>query len=165
MRAHDPELIYLPIRVRDVIRVVKEVRKLDWSPIMMGGDGLISTLLVQHEEELDLVDGMLATDFFAHEMPLTPYGKRARDQYLEKYEETRTAYTALGAEGYAILINAMNRCSDPANRECINHQIRSTTDFTGIIGRVTIGPNGKTERPLCISSLQDGRSQFLYKVY
>jgi hypothetical protein len=39
---------------------------------MMGSDGLVSTMLAQHKEEIDLVDGMLATDFFAHGMPLTP---------------------------------------------------------------------------------------------
>ena len=162
---NNPELIYLPINVRDVIRVIKEVRKLDWTPKMMGADGLISTMLVQHKEDIDLVDGMLATDSFAHGMPLTPFGERARNQYLDKYDETRTAHTALGAEGYAILLNAMNRCSDPSDRKCINRQIRSTDNFTGIIGNITIGPNGKTQRPLCINSIQGGRSKFIVKVY
>ena len=162
---HDPEIIYLPIDVSDVIRVVKEVRKLDWTPLMMGSDGLIAKMLVQHEEEIDLIDGMLATDFFAHGMPLTPFGKRARDQYVDKYGETKTAYAALGAEGYAILHNAMNRCIDPTDRECINKEIRSTENFTGIIGKITIGANGKAQRPLCINSIQKRRSKFLFKVY
>ena len=148
-----------------MIRVVREVRKLDWKPEMMGGDGLISTMMTQHEEELDLVNGMLATDFFAHGMPLTPFGNRARKKYLDKYEETRTSHAALGAEGYAILLNAMNRCSDPADRGCINRQIRSTKDFMGIIGNVTIGPDGKSKRPLCINAIQGRRSKFMFKVY
>ena len=162
---HTPELLYLPISVKDVIRVIREVRKLNWTPKMMGGDGLISTMLGQHKEDIDLVDGMLATDSFAHGMPLTPFGKRARDRYLDKYEETRTTYAALGVEGYAILLNAMNRCSDPADRGCINRQIRSTTNFPGILGNITIGPNGKSQRALIINSIQNGRSKFLFKVY
>ena len=162
---HTPELLYLPISVKDVIRVIREVRKLGWTPKMMGGDGLISTMLVQHKEDVDLVDGMLATDSFAHGMSLTPYGERARDLFRDKYGETRTAYAALGAEGYAILLNAMNRCSDPSDRECINKQIRSTTNFQGIIGNITIGPNGKAQRPLCINSIKGGRSKFIVKVY
>jgi branched-chain amino acid transport system substrate-binding protein len=122
-------------------------------------------MLAQHNNEIDLVDGMLATDFFANLMPLTPFGKRARDKYREKYKSTATAYAALGAEGYAILLNAMNRCSDPADRECINNQIRSTTNFTGIVGNITIGPNGKAQRPLTINSIQGGQSKFIVKVY
>jgi len=131
----------------------------------MGSDGLISTMLAQHQEDLELVDGMLATDFMAHGMPLTPFGERARKIYRKQYQETRTAYAALGAEAYAILLDAMDRCSDSADRECINKQIRSTTNFTGIIGNMTIGPNGKTQRPLCITSIEGGRSKFLFKVY
>jgi branched-chain amino acid transport system substrate-binding protein len=162
---HKPELLYLPISVKDVVRVVREVRKLDWKPEMMGGDGLISTMLAQHKEDIDLVDGMLATDFFAHGMPLTPFGNRARKKYMENYEETGTSHMALGAEGYALLLDAINRCSDPADRDCINRQIRSTTNFTGIIGNITIGSNGKARRPLVINSIQGGRSQFIFKVY
>jgi branched-chain amino acid transport system substrate-binding protein len=108
---------------------------------------------------------MLATDFFAHGMPLTPFGKRVRNKFREKYKDARTPYMGLGVEGYAILLNAMNRCSDPADRECINNQIRSTTNFTGIIGNITIGPNGKAQRPLIINSIQGGRSKFIVKVY
>ena len=162
---HSPELLYLPINVKDVLRVIREVRKLDWKPKMMGADGLISTMLAQHDEDIDLVDGMLATDFMAHGMPLTPWGERARKLYREQYEDTRTAHAAIGAEAYAILVNAMNRCSDPADRECINKQIRSTTNFTGIIGNITIGPNGKTQRPLCVTAIKGGRSKYIFKVY
>jgi branched-chain amino acid transport system substrate-binding protein len=162
---HSPELLYLPINVKDVVGVIREVRKLDWKPKMMGSDGLISTMLSQHEEDIDLFDGMLATDFMAHGMPLTPYGERARKRYRDQYEETGTAHAALGAEAYAVLRSAMNRCSDPADRECINRQIRSTTNFTGIIGNITIGPNGKAQRPLCINSIKGGRSKFIFKVY
>lgn len=162
---HRPELLYLPINVKDVLRVIREVRKLDWNPKMMGGDGLISTMLSQHKEDIDVVDDMLATDFMAHGMPVTPYGVRARKLYRDQYPETRTSYGGLGAEAYAILLNAMNRCSDPADRECINKKIRSTTNFTGIIGNITIGPDGKTQRPLCINSIKGGRSKYIFKVY
>jgi branched-chain amino acid transport system substrate-binding protein len=162
---HAPELLYLPISVKDVMRVVREVRKLRWKPEMMGGDGLLSTMLAQHIEEIDLVEGMLATDTFAHRMPLTPFGKQASGIYDKMHKDPATAQVGLGAEGYALLLDAMNRCSDPADRDCINRQIRSTTNFMGIIGNITIGPNGKSRRPLCISSIQGGRAQFLFKVY
>jgi branched-chain amino acid transport system substrate-binding protein len=162
---HNPELLCLPISVTDVIRVVREVRKLGWKPEMMGGDGLISTMIAQHKEEIDLVDGMLATDHFAHRMLLTPYGKRAAEVYSKMYKDNGTPHVALGAEGYSLLLDAMNRCKDPADRDCINRQIRSTTNFMGIVGNLTIEPDGKSRRPLCINSIQGGRSEFIFKVY
>jgi branched-chain amino acid transport system substrate-binding protein len=161
VNANTPELLYLTIIPKNVIRIIREVRKLGWNPQIMGSDGLISTMLSQHTEEVDLVDGMLATDFFAHGMPLTPFGKKARDNFKGE----PTVFAGLGIEAYAILLNAMDRCSDPENRECINTQIRSTINFTGILGNITIGSNGKTQRPLIINSIKGGRSKFIVKVY
>ena len=118
-------------------------------------------MLAKHEEEVDLVEDMLATEFFAYRVPFTPFGQKARD----KYKSTLTTYWGLGVEGYAILLNALNRCSDPEDRECLNNQIRSTTNFIGIMSKITITPNGKAQRPLFINSIQDGQSKFIVKVY
>lgn len=166
---HKPELLYLPIGAKDVLRIIREVRNLHWKPQMMGSDGLISTMLAQHKKEIGLVNGMLAIDFFAHGTPLTPFGEELRDRYGDmykgKYRVASTAYSLLGVEGYALLIDAMNRCNDPADRECLNHQIRSTDHFTGFIGNITIGSDGKAERALCINSIKNGLSKFIVKVY
>jgi branched-chain amino acid transport system substrate-binding protein len=170
-RVHDhaPELLYLPIRAEDVLLVIREVRELRWKPQMMGSDGLLSTMIKQHKKELNLVEGMLAIDFFAHEVPPTPFGEKVKDAYHSKYKgklrAASTSYSALGVEGYALLLDAMNRCNDPADRECLNSQIRSTTNFTGLAGNITIGPDGKAERPLYINSIQNGISKFVVKVY
>jgi len=160
---HDntPELLYLPISAKDVIRIIREVQELGWNPKIMGSDGLISTMLAEHKEEVDLVEDMLATEFFAYRVPFTPFGQKARD----KYKSTLTTYWGLGVEGYAILLNALNRCSDPEDRECLNNQIRSTTNFIGMTGKITITPNGKAQRPLFINSIQGGLLRFIIKVY
>jgi branched-chain amino acid transport system substrate-binding protein len=161
VRENAPELLYIPIRPKDVIRVIKEVRKQGWKPQLMGSDGLISTMLAQHSEDLDLVDGMLAADFFGHGMPLTSMGKKARDSF----KGDTTVFLGLGIEAYAVLLDAMDRCSDPADQQCINRQIRSTTDFIGIMGKISIGPDGKAQRPLVINSIKNGQSKFIVKVY
>jgi branched-chain amino acid transport system substrate-binding protein len=161
VHAKTPELFYLPIFANDVIRIIREVRKLRWELKMMGSDGLISNMLASHKEELDLVEGMMATDVFAHGMPLTSFGKRAS----EKHKGPGTPFAGIGAEAYALLLDALNRCSDPEDRKCVNHQIRSTNNFTGIAGKIAIGPDGKARRPLCINSIQNGLSKFIVKVY
>jgi branched-chain amino acid transport system substrate-binding protein len=164
--AKKPELLYLPVSAKNVLRIVKETKKLAWKPKMMGSDGLISTIIIQHREESYILEGMMATDFFAHGMPLTPLGKKAKEQIRDKFKGKATTYSALGFEGYAILLNAMNRCSDTKDRECINNQIRSTTNFKGVAGNITIRPNGKAERSFCINSIKAaGLSKFIVKVY
>ena len=109
---------------------------------------------------------MLVADFFAHGMSLlTPFGKKVRDTYESRGLGRGATYSALGAEGYAILLDAMNRCSYPADRECLNNQIRSTANFIGLMGKITITPNGKAQRPFFINSIQGGLSRFIVKVY
>jgi branched-chain amino acid transport system substrate-binding protein len=165
---HAAELLYLPIRAEDVLRVIRKVQELPWNPRMMGSDGLISTLIAQHKKELSLVEGMLAVDFFSHEAPLTPFGEMAKDAYEDthkgKQRAASTTYSMLGVEGYVLLLDAMNRCQDSKGRECINKQIRSTDNFQGLMGNITIGPDGKAERPLYINSIQDGQTEFVVKV-
>jgi hypothetical protein len=43
--------------------------------------------------------------------------------------------------------------------------IRSTHDFTGVLGTITIESNGKALRPLVVSAIEDGRMNFIVKVH
>jgi len=165
IRNKKTELLYLPIRAKDIIQIVKALKKMGWKPEMMGSDGLLSTVLTQYKKESGLLEGMLATDFYAHRMPLTSYGKKAIKTFISLFGGGGTTYTALGAEGYALLLNAMNRCNTPGNRACINRMIRNTVDFTGIMGKISIKSNGKALRPLVVNAIKDGRLEFIVKVY
>lgn len=161
VRSKSPELLYLPLFADDVLRIVREVRKAGWEPKMMGSDGFISNMLLSHKHELALVEGMMAVDVFAHGMPLTPFGKEA----AKKHQGHGTHFAGLGMEGYALVLNALNRCRDPEDRRCVNHRLRSTRNFTGLGGVISIGPDGKAQRSLCINSIQNGLSKFIVKVY
>jgi len=161
VREKAPELIYLPLFADNVLRIIREVYKLGWEPKIMGSDGLVSRMLASHKEELDLVEGIMATDVFAHGMPLAPFGKKLSEMHGSR----KTQFAGLGAEAYALLLNAMNQCGNPEDRKCVNQQIRSTNNFEGVAGKITIGPDGKAHRPLCINSIQDGLSKFIVKVY
>jgi len=43
--------------------------------------------------------------------------------------------------------------------------IRSTLDFEGIMGKISIGPNGKAARPLFINAIYGGKMKYIVKVY
>jgi len=161
LKAKDPELLYLPVGTQAIIRMAGEIRKHHWKPKMMTTDGFMATMLAQHEEHLGLVSDMLTTDFFADDMPLSPFGKRMNYQH----HRLKTSYTALGMEGYALLVDAMNRCGDPGDRERLNSQIRATSNFMGVAGRITIRSDGRAERPLAIASFAHGRSRIIARVY
>ena len=161
LRDKNTELLYLPLRADAVIRIIKAVKSLGWKPKLMGSDGLIAEVTTKYREELGLLDGMLATDFFHSDMHLTRFGRKVS----AIYKGQATSYAVLGVEGYALLLHALNRCGDSADRECINSQIRSTANFTGVAGKVTIGPDGKAQRPLIVNSIRNGKMKFVVKVY
>lgn len=160
----NPELLYLPLESETVLAIARVVRKLNWEPQMMGGDGLLAAVISNHRKELPLIEGMLATDIYSRDVPLTPVGERLKRAYLRHYP-TMTSYAMLAMDGYNILFNAMNFCTDPTDRVCVNNGIRSTVDLPVMTGKITIQANGNALRPLIINKISDGDRKFMVKVY
>jgi len=150
VQAKNQELLYLPVAVTDVITIIQEVKQMRWAPRLMTSDGLLATVFTQHKEQLGLLDGLLATEFFHN----ASQGTRFADRVVAAHEGRGTSYTAMDVEGMAILLDAMNRCDDPADRQCINRQVRSTVDFKGLQGKISIDSNGKADRPLMINAIK-----------
>ncbi len=165
IQAKDTELLYLPIKAEQAFNIITAASAINWSPIMMGGDGMLASALAQHKDQSGMLDGIYATDFFSNRMPLTEFGSKVERAFSKLYDTKGTSYTGLGAEGYHILRHAMNRCTSATDRQCINDMIRSTNKTTGLIGRISITANGKAERPLVVNQIINGQMQFVVKVY
>lgn len=165
IQAGGAEFLYLPLRAEQVFDIITTASAIKWSPLMMGGDGMIASALAQHKDQSGLLDGIYATDFFSSQMPLTDFGDKARDVFSSLYDTHSTTYTGLGVEGYSVMVHAINRCAAHRDRECINDKIRSTVKYPGIIGKISITENGKAERPLVVNMIANGRMQFVVKVY
>lgn len=161
VRVKDPELLYMPIGAKDVIAIQGVLKQMGWDPKEMASDGLLATVISQYGEHLDLLNGLLATEFFHYLSQATAFGQRAK----KVHKGRATSYTAMAVEAVAILLDAMNRCEDPADRDCINRQIRSTRDFEGLIGKISIDSRGKAHRPVIINGIRDGRMEYIVKVY
>ena len=161
VRQKDPELLYMPLAAKDVITIQQVLKRIGWDPREMASDGLLATVISQHSEHMGLLNGLMATEFFHYLSQSTEFGQRAR----KVHKGRATSYTAMAVEGVSILIDAMNRCEDPADRACVNRQIRSTRDFEGLIGKISIDARGKAHRPVVINGIRDGRMEYLVKVY
>ena len=167
LRKKGTELLYLPIGIEQFIQIDQATREMGWSPEMMGSDGMLATVLAQYPENIDQLDGVYATDFFAqrNKPKVTTFGKNAQSMYSSLFSGIATSYVALGAEGYAILYHAMERCQNPADRECINRMIRSTQDINGIMTKISIRSDGKAIRPLFVNTIKNGKMRSVVVVY
>jgi len=159
------ELLYMPIKADQVLQIIKAAKEIKWAPELMGGDGLLATVLNQYRDQVHYLEGMYATDFFSKHMPLTQYGDKARKMYESMFDSNISTYAGLGAEAHTVLQTAMNKCTAAENRECINKNIRSTENLTGIAGRLAITGEGKGVRPLIINAIRRGELGYVVKVY
>jgi len=159
------QLLYLPVDPEDFIRISMALDEIGWAPERMGSDGLVANVLRQHPEETNLLEGAIDIDLYAQDIQGTPLGKRAGKAYQKLFDKPGNSFTGIGAEGYAILQQSMNSCTRPGDGQCINSMIHNMESFEGIMGRISIHADGKTERPLIINRIRNGRTQFMVKVY
>lgn len=165
VRENGAELLYMPINGKKVIELVKTTKQMGWDPRKMGSDGLLSTVRGQYKEELNQLNGLLAIDFYTEQEPQTSFGEKAVKTYKKLFKGWSGTYAAVGAEGMAVVIDAMNRCAEPGDRECINAKLHSTKNFEGLMGMISIQPNGKAKRPLIVNTIDNGHMKFVIKVY
>lgn len=167
IRDKGTELLYFPVGSKYAIEIVKAAKRASWKPDMMGSDGLLASVLNNHPEDVRQLEGIYATDFFGtfDDLSRTEFANRARKTYLSLFNGIPSSYTSLGAEGYGVLYAAMDQCKDTADRECINRKIRSTHDFQGLMGKISILSDGKAVRPLHINRIADGELKSVVKVY
>lgn len=159
------QFLYLAMGPEEVIRVAREIRDMAWSPAMMGSDGLLSSIILQHREVKGLMEGMMATDFYSNALPRTAYGRQATKLFGRLYSAPDTTYAGLGCEGASIILLALNRCKNPADRLCVNSMLRNTEGFQGLFGKISIHPDGRAERPIFVNVIDEGKMKFMVKVY
>lgn len=157
-------LLYLAVPPERVVQLAREAKKIGWNPEMMGGDGLLTSMVLQHMEDRWLFEGMIATDFYST-LSKTEYGNRASRIFNKQFSEPGTSYTGLGCEGTSILLHAMDQCNEATDRSCINQRLRQTREFEGLFGKISIHENGKTERPIFVNVIEGQKMKFLVKVY
>ena len=161
-------LLYMPVTDKYLMEIILAVRELGWAVDLMGADGLAASMLHDHPDFLSELDGIYVTDFFSKADRIhsrTVFGRKMAKTFRSLFAGYPSSYTGLGAEGYGILYEAMNKCSDPANRECVNSMIRTTNGFVGVAGKISIGADGKAARPLLISRIKDRELKTVVKVH
>ena len=165
LKAQDTECLYLPLDAKDFLRVSRVLREIDWAPLRMGGDGLFTSVAADFEEELYLLEGSLGIDVYSLDTRWAAFGSRLLKQRLAPGDEEWNTYAMAGAEGMAVMVNALDHSEDPRDREEVNRRLRETVDFEGFMGNISLDASGKVQRPLIIHSVKNGRPEFLVRVH
>jgi branched-chain amino acid transport system substrate-binding protein len=156
IKGANPDFMFLPLYHPEASMIARQTKQAGLDVPMFSGDG------VSNQTFIDLggsaVEGYMFTDFFDYSAPPTQKSK----DFMAEYEKATGkkelgSFTALGADTYYLMVDAMNRCEDPTDSVCINKQIKSTTGFEGVSGILNIDEQGNATRSAVIKVIQDAK--------
>ncbi len=164
LQKNNVEFIYLPMEGRHVVGFEQSLREIGFKPRSMVSDGVLSQMMLEYIDKRNLLEGMLATDIYANEVPLSEFGKSVSIKFKKLFNTPATTITALGCEGTHVVLTAIENCGKDPQNECVNRMIRSGNEFEGILDSFFIGLDGKAQRPVYINKVRNQRLRFLFKV-
>lgn len=156
----NPDMIFLPIYHPEASMFARQANEIGLNVPMFSGDGVANPTFL--ELGGSAVNGYMFTDTFDSSNPPTSRSKDFLKAYEVEYKKSEVAgFTALGADSYFIIVDAMNRCDDPSDGVCVNKMIKDTKNFEGVSGIINMTPSGDAVRSAVIKVVEDGK--FVYK--
>ncbi len=149
----NPDFVFLPIYHPEAAMIARQAKQIELNKPMIAGDGVGNPTFIELGKEA--VEGFMYTDTFDYTAPPTNLSKDFIKQYKEQTKKDGVnSFTALGADAYFVLVDAMNRCKDPQDSKCINEQIKSTKGFEGVSGVIEIEKSGNAKRSAVIKEIK-----------
>ncbi len=139
--------------------IARQAKQIGFDKLLAAGDG------VNNQTFIDLgstaVNGVVFTDSFDSSNPSTARGKTFINEYEKiKGNANLPAFSAMGADAYYVMLNAMNACQNTLTSECINEKIHQTSNYEGVGGIISIDASGNAIRPVVIKEIQDGKQVY-----
>ncbi|MCR6594755.1 ABC transporter substrate-binding protein [Campylobacter insulaenigrae] len=155
----NPDFVYMPIYHPEAALIARQAKAVGFDKLLSAGDGVNNKTFI--ELGGDAVNGIIFTDSFDYNNPPTNLSKKFIQAY-EKEHNTKElpAFSAMGADAYYVMINAMNECSKNLTSQCINDKIHSTSNFEGVGGIISIDQNGNASRSVVIKEIQEQKQNY-----
>ncbi|EAI0093809.1 ABC transporter substrate-binding protein [Campylobacter coli] len=159
LKSLNPDFVYMPIYHPEAALIARQAKQIGFDKLLAAGDG------VNNQTFIDLgstaVNGVVFTDSFDSSNPSTARGKTFINEYEKiKGNANLPAFSAMGADAYYVMLNAMNACQNTLTSECINEKIHQTSNYEGVGGIISIDASGNAIRPVVIKEIQDGKQVY-----
>jgi len=139
--------------------IKRQAKQADFNKPFFSGDGVANQTFIDLGG--DAVEGYMFTDAFDHSAPPTQKSKDFIAAYEKKTGKRElNSFTALGADAYNIMVDAMNRCANPEDSVCVNGEIRKTSKFEGVSGFISIDDKGNATRSAVIKEIKGGKAVY-----
>ncbi|KAA6225392.1 MULTISPECIES: ABC transporter substrate-binding protein [unclassified Campylobacter] len=155
----DIDFVYMPIYHPEAALFARQARQMNFIKLLSAADGVNNQAFIELGGEA--VNGVIFTDSFDYNNLSTKLGK----DFLNEYEKTKgsrelPAFSAMGADAYFVMVNAMNACINDLSSKCINEKIKSTKNYESVGGILTINLDGNAVRPVVIKEIVNQKQHF-----
>ncbi|QWU80109.1 branched-chain amino acid ABC transporter substrate-binding protein [Campylobacter novaezeelandiae] len=159
LKSLNPDFVYMPIYHPEAALIARQAKQIGFNKILTAGDGVANQTFIKLGG--NSVDGVIFTDSFDFNNPTTELGKKFILAYeKEKGTKEVPAFSAMGADAYFVMVNAMNECIDNLNTECINNKIHQTKEFQGVSGIISIDESGNAIRSVVIKEIKNQKQVY-----
>ncbi|TQR33714.1 branched-chain amino acid ABC transporter substrate-binding protein [Campylobacter sp. MIT 99-7217] len=154
-----PDFIYLPIYYNEAALFVRQAKNVNLNIAMGSADGVADETFIKLAK--DASNGYIFTDSFDYTNPTTKLSKEFIAEF-EKKNKTKEVpnFSAMGADAYFVMFEAMNKCTHDLTSECINKQIHSTSNFQGVSGIINIDQSGNASRSVVVKEIQNEKQTY-----
>ena len=157
VQATRPDVIYAPNYYTEDALMAKQARDLGLDAPILTGDGAQAQALIAIGGKS--VENMYLTAHFHKDAAVTDRGKAFIERYEEKYKKEADAFSALSADSYFLLIDAIARAGATDGTK-LRDALAATTDFQGVSGVITMNEDGNPTKSVVINKVEGGK--FVY---
>ncbi len=163
IKQENPAIIAFTGYYPEAALMAKQARAMGIKTPFIGADGVGFPELVSIGGKA--AEGFMYTDHFNEAAASSPEAKAYVDAFHKKYNKPADSMGALAADGYGMILAAMNKCIDAGkasdDKECINTNLRGTKGYKGVTGVITINEGGDAVKSAVVNAVKDGK--FAYK--
>lgn len=155
--ASGAEAVFVPMYYNDVALIVQQAHEVGIEAPLLGvdgWDGIIGTL-----EDISLLDGYFLINHYAADDLENQKVVDFRAAYEAAYGEVPNALAALGYDGIAILLDAIEKAGS-TDWDAINAALAGT-NFEGVTGTIHFDDHGNPANKACVIEVfEDGAMKF-----
>ncbi len=142
--------------------MVRQARAMGVKAPFIGGDGVGFPELIKIGGKAS--EGFMYSDHFNEAAATSPVAKAYVKAFHAKYNKPADSMGALAADAYNMILAAMNKCADPADKVCVNKNLRATKNFQGVTGVINIDKNGDAVKSGVVNVVKNGKFAYLTTV-
>ncbi len=157
----NPDILYLPNYYTEDALICRQAAVAGLKVQILSADGAQNDVLLKVGG--NAVEGFDLTGHFEKEGASTKLAKSYLKAYNAAYSKDAPAFSALGADSYFILIDAIKRAGSTDGQK-VRDALVKTRNFHGVSGIINLGEDGNAVKSAVILQVKNGRFRYLATV-